>query len=164
MRHFPFPIDQQARDHWLQHMLEALDEVGIGDPMHSEMRVYFERASTHMINKETLMNETRLRQLLDSLIAYIIRLPRAARIGLALLFAVALTLLVTPIIDAIYVSRFFDSGTAMLPSIISTAFGLVFYFVGWRLMVGFAGETPAPRRALLWYVGAGTLVSLLRCF
>jgi hemoglobin len=52
MRHFPFVIDQQARDHWLKHMLEALDDVGIAEPMRSEMRVYFERASTHMINKD----------------------------------------------------------------------------------------------------------------
>lgn len=52
MRHFPFPIDQQARDHWLQHMLDALDEVGVAEPMRSEMRDYFERASTHMINKD----------------------------------------------------------------------------------------------------------------
>lgn len=52
MRHFPFPIDQQARDHWLQHMLEAIDEAGIEEPMRTEMRVYFERASTHMMNRE----------------------------------------------------------------------------------------------------------------
>jgi hemoglobin len=52
MRHFPFPIDQQARDHWLQHMLEAIDEAGIEEPMREEMRDYFERASTHMINTE----------------------------------------------------------------------------------------------------------------
>ncbi len=52
MRHFPFSIDQQARDSWLKHMLEALDEVGIAEPMRGEMRVYFERASTHMINKD----------------------------------------------------------------------------------------------------------------
>ncbi len=52
MRHFPFVIDQQARDHWLQHMLEAVDEAGIEEPMRDEMRVYFERASTHMINRE----------------------------------------------------------------------------------------------------------------
>jgi len=25
MRHSPFPIDQQARDHWLSHMLAAID-------------------------------------------------------------------------------------------------------------------------------------------
>lgn len=52
MRHFPFPIDQQARDHWLQHMLDAMDETGIEEPMRSEMQVYFERASTHMMNRE----------------------------------------------------------------------------------------------------------------
>lgn len=54
MRHFPFPIDQQARDHWLLHMLEAIDAAGIAEPMRTEMRDYFERASTHMINKDTL--------------------------------------------------------------------------------------------------------------
>ncbi len=53
MRHFPFPIDQVARDRWLQHMLDALGEIGIAEPMLTEMRVYFERASTHMINKDS---------------------------------------------------------------------------------------------------------------
>lgn len=51
-RHFPFPIDQQARDHWLAHMLEAIDETGIPEPARSEMRTYFERASTFMMNVE----------------------------------------------------------------------------------------------------------------
>ena len=54
MRHFPFVIDQQARDHWLAHMLEAIDEAGIEEPMRSVMTDYFERASTHMINKDGL--------------------------------------------------------------------------------------------------------------
>lgn len=53
MRHGPFPIDQQARDHWLQHMLEAIDEVGIAEPARAEMRDYFERSSTFMINVES---------------------------------------------------------------------------------------------------------------
>jgi hemoglobin len=52
MRHFPFPIDQTARDHWLEHMLRAIDEVGIPEPARSEMRSYFERGSTFMINAE----------------------------------------------------------------------------------------------------------------
>ena len=52
MRHAPFMIDQKARDRWLSHMLEALDEVGIEEPMRSVMTDYFERASTHMINVE----------------------------------------------------------------------------------------------------------------
>jgi hemoglobin len=52
MRHNPFPIDQEARDHWLQHMLAAIDEVGISEPARSEMRDYFERGSAFMINVE----------------------------------------------------------------------------------------------------------------
>lgn len=53
MRHFPFQIDQQARDHWLMHMLAAIDEAGIPEPDRSEMRDYFERGSTFMINSES---------------------------------------------------------------------------------------------------------------
>src|SRR5664279_5697123 len=52
MRHAPFVIDQQARDHWLRHMLAALDEVGIEEPMRSTMTDYFERASAFMINTD----------------------------------------------------------------------------------------------------------------
>jgi hemoglobin len=56
MRHDPFPIDQLARDHWLGHMLAAIDEVGIVDPARAEMRDYFERGSTFMINAEPAAN------------------------------------------------------------------------------------------------------------
>jgi hemoglobin len=50
MRHNPFPIDGEARAHWLQHMLDAIDVVGIEEPARAEMREYFVRASEHMIN------------------------------------------------------------------------------------------------------------------
>lgn len=50
MRHAPFPIDQKARDRWLEHMLASIDEAGINEPARSMMHQYFERASTHMIN------------------------------------------------------------------------------------------------------------------
>lgn len=52
MRHQPFPIDQAARDHWLEHMLAAMDAVGIAEPARSEMRAYFERSSAFMMNVE----------------------------------------------------------------------------------------------------------------
>jgi hemoglobin len=52
MRHSPFPIDQQARDHWFAHMLAAIDAAGVTDPARAEMRDYFERAATFMINRE----------------------------------------------------------------------------------------------------------------
>lgn len=51
MRHFPFPIDREARDRWLRHMLDAIDEVGIQEPERGMMRSYFERASEHLINR-----------------------------------------------------------------------------------------------------------------
>jgi hemoglobin len=51
MRHFPFAIDQEARDHWLEHMLTSIDEVGFQEPARSAMRQYFERASAFLINQ-----------------------------------------------------------------------------------------------------------------
>lgn len=53
MRHAPFIIDQQGRDHWFAHMCAAIDEVGIQEPARSFMRDYFERGSTFMINAES---------------------------------------------------------------------------------------------------------------
>lgn len=50
MRHFPFPINREARDLWLGHMLAAIDVVGIEEPARTIMRDYFVRASDHMIN------------------------------------------------------------------------------------------------------------------
>jgi hemoglobin len=51
MRHDRFPIDHAIRDRWLGHMLAAIDEVGIEEPIRTIMRDYFERASEHMINQ-----------------------------------------------------------------------------------------------------------------
>ncbi len=51
MRHFPFQIDQTARDHWLDHMLTSIDDAEIKEPARSVMRQYFERASTFLINQ-----------------------------------------------------------------------------------------------------------------
>ena len=52
MRHFGFAIDQRARDSWLRHMLAAIETAGISEPARSQMREYFERASTFLINRE----------------------------------------------------------------------------------------------------------------
>lgn len=52
MRHMPFRIDKKAREHWLHHMLTAIDTVEIGEPERSQMRDYFERASAQMVNAE----------------------------------------------------------------------------------------------------------------
>ncbi len=54
MRHAPFPIGQRERDAWLMHMLAAVDEVGIAEPMRGVMREYFDRAATFMMNQPAL--------------------------------------------------------------------------------------------------------------
>ena len=51
MRHFEFPIDQRARDNWLEHMLAAIEAAGIAEPARGRMQEYFERASTFLINR-----------------------------------------------------------------------------------------------------------------
>ncbi len=51
MRHFPFPIGQPEREAWLEHMLQAMSEVGVPEPWAGIMRQYFERASLAMMNK-----------------------------------------------------------------------------------------------------------------
>jgi len=50
LRHAPYPITAEARDQWVNHMLAAIDEVGIVDPARSLMREYFQRTATFLVN------------------------------------------------------------------------------------------------------------------
>jgi hemoglobin len=50
-RHLPFAIGRRERDAWVGHMLDAIDAVGIAEPARSEMRDYFERAATFLMNQ-----------------------------------------------------------------------------------------------------------------
>ena len=52
MRHAPFPIDQEARDHWLHHMLDAVRGGGLPPDIEATMVEYFERASQFMVNQD----------------------------------------------------------------------------------------------------------------
>ncbi|MCS6802803.1 MAG: globin [Chloroflexota bacterium] len=51
MRHLPFPIDKAARDAWMRHMHRALDETPLPEEIRAEMRAYFERTATFLINR-----------------------------------------------------------------------------------------------------------------
>ncbi|MCC6905572.1 MAG: globin [Anaerolineae bacterium] len=51
MRHMPFVIGEAERDAWLGHMLAAVDEVGIPEPVRSQMREYFTHAASVMVNR-----------------------------------------------------------------------------------------------------------------
>lgn len=91
----------------------------------------------------------------------LVQMPRIARIGIAILFAVTVTLLVTPIVDAIYTTRFFDFNTRMLPALVSALIGVAAYGIGWFLFIGFAGELPQPRRLLVVYFLTGCVLVLV---
>lgn len=50
MRHAPFQVTPQAREHWLSHMRRALDTLALPPMYDAAMRDYFERAATAMVN------------------------------------------------------------------------------------------------------------------
>ena len=51
MRHMPYTITPDLSNRWVQHMLDAIDEVGIQEPAKSVMRDYFDRGASFMINR-----------------------------------------------------------------------------------------------------------------
>lgn len=87
----------------------------------------------------------------------VIQLPRLVRILLAALFALAVTLAFSPLVDLIYDRYFFSANTLIVPALVTATLGLIMYMVGWWLMVGTIGEQPASRAALAWYLGIGVL-------
>ncbi|MBC7813686.1 MAG: hypothetical protein H7175_21190 [Burkholderiales bacterium] len=87
----------------------------------------------------------------------VLRLPRAVRMLIVGIFALLFTEMVRPTIDGLYLRFMFTHETRMLPALVLAAVGLGFYVLGWYLVVGLSGETPAPRRALSVYMGAGVL-------
>ncbi len=51
MRHMPFAVTPEAKEHWLMHMHAALDEAEL-PPMHdAAFRDYIERAALAMVNR-----------------------------------------------------------------------------------------------------------------
>ena len=51
MRHMPFPIDQAARDRWIQLMGRALDEAGLPEEPARLLRSFFESTATFLMNR-----------------------------------------------------------------------------------------------------------------
>ena len=70
------------------------------------------------------------------LVGFIVRWPRLVRILTVALFALAVTLALSPLVDYIYDRYFFSMETRVVPSLVSSGFGLVMYLLGWWLMVG----------------------------
>jgi hemoglobin len=51
LRHVPFAIGRAERDAWLRHMRDAVDLLGLAEPVRAELLRYFEAAATAMINR-----------------------------------------------------------------------------------------------------------------
>jgi hypothetical protein len=85
------------------------------------------------------------------------QLPRLIRILLVALFALAVTLALSPLVDLIYDHYFFSMETRIAPALVTATFGLMMYVLGWWLIVGTVGERPAARAAMVWYFGIGVL-------
>jgi hypothetical protein len=118
--------------------------------------------------QQVSVKERRSIAVMTRLANHIVALPRLVRVLLAALFGLCVTLSLSPLIDLIYDRYFFSMETRMAPALVSSAFGLVMYMLGWWLMVGTVGERPGPRLAVLWYVGTGvfavTAVTVLIIF
>ena len=50
MRHMPFRIGPVERDHWLLHMLKAVNELSQDDLIRTELTDYFVKAAEHLRN------------------------------------------------------------------------------------------------------------------
>jgi hemoglobin len=50
MRHAPFAVTPQARDHWLAHMRVAVDSVDLTDEVRAQLWQYLEMAAYSMVN------------------------------------------------------------------------------------------------------------------
>ena len=51
MRHAPFPVNQAARDRWLELMTSALDEAVFAPEVRQILMSYFESTATAMMNR-----------------------------------------------------------------------------------------------------------------
>ena len=99
--------------------------------------------------------------IVERMVKPVLKLPRALRVVICALFALATALVLTPLIDLIYTELFFSPTTVIVPALVSTGFGMLMYLLGWWLLVGTAGEDLEPRPAMAWYLGIGMLVIVL---
>lgn len=98
---------------------------------------------------------------LEPLAGWIVTRPRPTRILLVALFSLAVVLLAFPVVDNVYINLFFNEATRILPSLVAAGLGAVMYIVGWRLIIGTRGETPAVHPLVLVYCFFGIVVIIL---
>ncbi|MFN8376212.1 MAG: hypothetical protein U0694_25475 [Anaerolineae bacterium] len=90
------------------------------------------------------------------------------RIVMCAIFAFAVTLGLTPIIDYLYLGFIYRDDTELArafhsraPAMIEVGLGLGMYLLGWIFVIGTRGETPPARPVVLWYFGIGVFAVFL---
>jgi len=90
----------------------------------------------------------------------LLALPRLVRIMLVVLLSVAIVLAVFPLVDRIYFYNFFSPDTRSLPAYVLAGIGLIYYALGWWLVIGRAGSRPEVRPVTGVYLLSG-LITLI---
>lgn len=88
----------------------------------------------------------------------VLRLPRWARLLIAIFNALCTTALVFPAMDYYYLTYWFDFNTRNLPSLVTAGVGILAYFVGWYVLVRQRSEPEMSSRAVRIYLAAATLI------
>lgn len=57
MRHAPFAVTHEAREHWLAHFRAAMDEAEMDPELDAQLWAYVDRASLHMVNRHDPLGE-----------------------------------------------------------------------------------------------------------
>jgi hypothetical protein len=99
--------------------------------------------------------------LASSLVLSLLGLPRLLRMFIIGVFALAVTLVMSPIVDRLYLTYFFSMETRLLPSLVTVAFGAIMYAVGWWLVIAPDPDEPSAGGLVLWYVALGMLALFL---
>jgi hypothetical protein len=97
----------------------------------------------------------------EQFIEQLAALPRMVRIGLCVWVGIVVTGLVSSIVDYLYLNFLFDEATRILPSLVSAGIGILVYGMGWWLMVGARGIEVTVRRASIWYLLVGVLITVV---
>jgi hypothetical protein len=116
-----------------------------------------------MTQKKSRLSEYR-RPLWLEPVQWCLRLPRLVRIVVVAVFALAVTLALSPLVDYLYLTYFYTVETRILPSLVTSGIGVIVYILGWWLLVGIVGETRPARPAILVYVTVGIIALCLVIF
>lgn len=101
------------------------------------------------------------RQPRPGVIARLLALPRPARMLLAAVPALAVVLIVQPVVDSIYLRFFFNDTTIGIPAWLIAGLSVLMYFAGWVFLVGMPGTTPERSRGLTLYLIVSILLVIL---